>query len=53
MNYQASPNDICANCGCPRWRHNLYVNAKHGNRSAHCKKCGCAKCKQFRWRKRA
>lgn len=46
----STPNDICVNCGCPRWRHKLitYYYKKKIKKLGHCTKCGSLKCKQFR-----
>lgn len=45
----ADPNDKCANCSCPRWRHH-YWKPPDGKaaRPAHCTQCGSNKCYQFR-----
>jgi len=50
----ATMNDICQNCGCPRWRHHM-IRAGKDNflRYSRCNKCGSAKCKQFRRNEKA
>lgn len=42
--YAQSPNDICENCQCPRWRHKSPTNGSSG----HCRRCGSVKCRQFK-----
>src|SRR6266568_7501282 len=45
-----SPDDICVNCGCPRWKHHQ-VRGEGYTRYAHCKVCGSKKCWFFRIKK--
>lgn len=46
----AGPNDICVNCGCPRWRHHITNIDKTSSkkRYGHCNRCGSLKCRQFK-----
>src|SRR6266581_1432394 len=43
-----TPNDVCCNCGCARWKHNQYSRPVIGKRTGHCRRCGSLRCCQFR-----